>query len=463
MMSPPSTPRTAPNRAGIAGWVLFDWASQPVYTLVLTFLFAPYFASGFYADAVQGQAVWGYLIAISGFIVAFASPVVGAIADVTGRRKIWIFGLSVFMICGLCSLWLAAPGAQQWLIPVAVGLVVALVAAEIATVFTNAMMAELVSEDALGRLSGTGWAVGYLGGLASLVVAAGLLVADPATGKTMLGATPLLPLDGAAREGDRVIGPFSALWYLIFVIPLFLFTPDSKGSGASAGAAVRQGLGQLKQTFLHVRQYGGAVRFLVARMLYADGLGAIFAFGGVYGAAVFGWSTIDLGMFGILLTITGAAGAFVGGILDDRFGPKSVIIATLIGLMIGAVGIVSIDATHVLFVVEMSAKEAGSSAFTSGAEYVYLAFAVLLGLVAGPLQSASRSYFARIAPPDMRTEFFGLYAFSGKITAFAAPLLVGTVTAWSGSQRLGIATILLFLSAGLAIMMTVRRVKSDAS
>lgn len=457
--SPPDNLPPSPNKAGVAGWVLFDWASQPVYTLVLTFLFAPYFASGFFVDAVQGQAVWGYLIAGSGLLVAFASPVIGAVADVTGRRKVWIAVLSVFMIIGLCSLWLAAPGAEEWFFVVAVGLVVALVAAEITTVFTNAMMADLVSDDALGRLSGTGWAVGYLGGLVSLAVAAGLLVADPETGKTMLGVTPLLPLDSVAREGDRIIGPFSAIWYLIFVIPLFLFTPDSPGTGASAGSAVRSGLKQLKETFLHLKNYAGAMRFLVARMLYADGLGAIFAFGGLYAASVFGWRTVDLGMFGILLTITGAIGAFVGGILDDKFGARTVIIATLLGLAVGAIGVISVDAKSVLFVVEVTPKAPGSGTFSSTAEHVYLAFAVLLGLVAGPLQSASRSYFARLAPANMRNEFFGLYAFSGKITAFAAPLLVGSVTAWTGSQRLGIGTVLIFIFAGLAIMMTVREAK----
>jgi len=446
-----------PRRA-LVGWVMFDWAAQPFYTLVLTFLFAPYFASTFIGDAAWGQELWGYTTAAAGLIVAILSPVLGAIADASGKRKPWIAVSSVLLIAGLCSLWLAAPGQTSLLVPVIAGVIVASVAAEIATVFTNAMMPGLVPPHQLGRLSGTGWAVGYAGGLVSLVLAAGLLVADGETGKTMMGLNPVLPLNSLDHEGERLIGPFSALWYAVFILPLFMFTPDS-GAGKSVngpGSAVSRGLRQLRETLLHVRRYGNIVRFLAARMLYADGLGAIFVFGGLYAASLFGWSALELGLFGIVITVTAAIGAFIGGPLDDRFGARTVIIWGLFGLMAACAGVLSVDGTSIFYVVHVAPANAADGVFSSVGERVYLAFAAGIGLVSGPIQASSRSLLARLAPPDMVTEFFGLFAFSGKVTAFAAPLAVGIVTGLTGDQRLGIASIAIFLVLGLALIMTVK-------
>ncbi len=445
-------------RRGLVGWVMFDWAAQPFYTLVLTFLFAPYFASTFIGDAAWGQELWGYTTAAAGLIVAIFSPVLGAIADASGKRKPWIAVSSILLIAGLCTLWLAAPGQTSLLVPVICGVIVASVAAEIATVFTNAMMPGLVPPDRLGRLSGTGWAVGYAGGLVSLVLAAGLIVADGETGKTMMGLEPILPLNSLDHEGERLIGPFSALWYAVFVLPLFMFTPDS-GAGKSVngpGSAVSRGLRQLRETLLHVRRYGNIVRFLAARMLYADGLGAIFVFGGLYAASLFGWSALELGLFGIVITVTAAIGAFIGGPLDDRFGARTVIIWGLFGLMAACAGVLSVDGTRIFYVVNVAPASAADGVFSSIGERVYLAFAAGIGLVSGPIQASSRSLLARLAPPDMVTEFFGLFAFSGKVTAFAAPLAVGIVTGLTGDQRLGIASIAIFLVLGLALLVTVK-------
>ena len=443
----------------LGGWVLFDWASQPFYTLVLTFLFAPYFATTFIGDPVQGQATWGYLTAIAGLIVAFAGPVLGAVADAAGRRKPWIAAFSVGLVLGLSGLWLAEPGGEA-LLAVGVAVVLAAACAEFATIFTNAMMPELVGPKRLGRLSGIGWAVGYLGGLVSLVIAAGFLVADGETGVTMLGGKPILPLDTLAHEGERAIGPFSAAWYLVFVLPLFLFTPDRARARSGAASAVGDGLRRLADTVRHARRYAHLIRFLVARMLYVDGLGAIFAFGGLYAASVFDWGAIELGMFGVLLTLAGAFGAVAGGWFDDRAGPRAVILVSLAVLMVASALIVSVDRSHVLFVLDLPAA-AGQGPFASAGERIYMALAAVIGLVAGPLQAASRSYLARLAPPDMMTEFFGLYAFSGKITAFAAPLLVGLVTAGTGSQRAGIAVILLFLAGGFVLMLGARKAVAE--
>jgi UMF1 family MFS transporter len=196
--------------------------------------------------------------------------------------------------------------------------------------------------------------------------------------------------------------------------------------------------------------------FLVARMIYSDGLSAIFAFGGIYGTAVFGWSALELGLFGIILTATGMAGAVIGGFFDDRAGARTVILVSLACLLIGALGILSVTKSTILFSIDVAPKEPGSSPFSSTGEQVFLAFAIVVGLAAAPVQAASRSLLARLAPPDQIARYFGLFAFSGKVTAFLAPFIVATVTLLSGSQRLGMATIALFLIAGILLMLPVR-------
>ena len=444
------------GRRALFGWVLFDWASQPFYTLVVTFLFAPYFVNGFIADPARGAALWAYATGIAELIAAVLAPVLGALADAGQPRKPWIAVFSAMLVVGLCALWLAAPGRTDLAMIVLIGFGLATVGAELATVFTNAMMQSLVSTKRLGTLSGFGWAVGYVGGLVSLALVAGVLVADPNTGKTLLGLPPLVPLDPATREGDRLVGPFSALWYLVFVLPLFLFTPDLRAEPQRAGA-VAVGLAQLMHSVRDaVRNHAQVALFLLARMIYADGVGAVFAFGGIYAATVFGWGATELGLFGIILTIAGTIGALLGGPLDDAKGSKTVIVAGLLLFIVAAIGVLSVDATHVLFVVPVKAKLAGSAPFSSVGEQVCLAFAMLIGFASGPVQSSSRTLLARMCPPDKTTEFFGFFSFSGKITAFAAPLMIGAVTHATGSQRLGIGTSLIFLVAGLLLLLKVK-------
>src|SRR4051794_16604336 len=274
------------SRRALIGWVLFDWACQPFFTLVTTFVFAPYFAATLAANPVEGQALWGYATAMAGLALAGLSPALGSIADATGPKKPWIAASGLVLFAACAALWFARPGA-----PHAIGLALAAfaaatVAAEVAAVFNNAMMPYLVPPERLGRLSGTGWAVGYVGGLVSLVLTLGFLAANPETGRTYLGLQPLFGLDPAQREGDRIVGPLAAVWFLIFalplflvfVLPLFLFTPDLARNRRPITDAVRAGLGRLKDTLTEARRDPALTRFLVANMIYQDGLVALFAF-----------------------------------------------------------------------------------------------------------------------------------------------------------------------------------------
>ena len=450
---------TTARPAALAGWAMFDWAGQPFYTLVQTFLFAPYFANVVVADPMQGQAAWGYAAAFAGAIVAIGSPILGAVADAGGRRKPWVALFGLMLVIGLCTLWLATPKLEGPIFfLVLAGYALAFAGAEFAAVFNNAIMPTLVRSDQLGRLSGIGWGLGYAGGLLSLALVAGFIVTDPATGLTMLGQQPILPLDSATREGDRLVGPFSALWFIVFVIPFFLFVPDHQTAvrAGTSATPIRDALASLWKTVRNLPNDRNILLMLIGRMLYADGLAAIFVFGGIYGASIFGWRTFDLGLFGIILAATGAVGAVIGGLLDDRVGAKTVIVWSIVILLIGFLGILSVDKGHVLFTIPIAEKAAGSAAFSSAGEQIFLSFAILIGLVAAPVQAAGRSLLARLAPPERMTQYFGLFAFSGKATAFAAPLMIALVTTMTGSQRWGIAATALFLIGGLIFMIPVK-------
>ena len=239
------------------------------------------------------------------------------------------------------------------------------------------------------------------------------------------------------------------------MLPFFLFVPDARPAPA-ANTGRPSAFAELWSTLRELPSHRDMLLFLIARAIYVDGLSAIFTFGGIYGASVFGWQAFELGLFGIILTLTGAIGAVIGGFLDDRWGARRVIIVALLILLAGAVGILSVTRTQVLFSVDVAAKVPGSSPFSSTGELVYLAFAMLIGVVAAPVQAASRSLLARLAPPEKMTQFFGLFAFSGKVTAFAAPFLIATVTALTGDQRLGMTVIAGFLLTGMLLMLPVR-------
>ena len=441
---------------GLFGWLIYEWSSQPFYSLVTTFLFAPYFANGFVGDALRGQAIWGYAAASAGLAVAVLSPILGAFADASGHRKPWIAVSLLLFMAGMCGLWYTDPGHPERLYFIIASYVLAAVAAEVTAAFVNALMPGLVEPQHYGSLSGTSAAIGYLGGLLALVIVAGLLVGEAHTGQTLFGLKPLLPLDAASRQGDRLVGPFCALWLLVFSLPMLVFTPDRQVARPGSG------LDGLKQTFAELRHHKDIILFLISRMLFTDGLLTMFSFGGIYGSAVFGWQAAELGLWGIILIVAAMIGAAIGGVLDDRIGPKAVILSALVIALVAAAGVVSIDRTHILFTQEVVEKAAGSSFLASTAERWFLGFTVLVGLVTGPLSASSRSLMARLAPKDRVTQFFGLFALSGKASSFVAPLLVGVLTTATGQQRWGVAVVLAFLLAGLVMMPFVRS-KRDAS
>lgn len=448
-MSDAVATRPRASRRGIFGWMLFDWAAQPFFTVVTTFIFGPYFISRLAPDAETGQAIWGYGVAAGGFLIAILSPVLGSIADQTGPRKPWIAFFAVIKIAALASLWLAAPGSS--LVFVVALFTLATVAAEFSIVFNDSMLLRLVSKPDIGRVSNIAWGLGYLGGMIVLIFVIAFLAGSPETGKTIIGIEPLFGIDPAQGEDARASGPLSALWYAVFILPMFLFTPDSGGRRA-IGNAVQNGLAELRSTFGEVRRRAGIFRFLIARMLYQDGVNALLALGGGFAAAMFGWSITEIGIYGIMLNVVAIFSCLYASRLDTRLGSKRVVIISIILLLFATVGIASTGPGFTLFGLLTFPAEDTGGLFATAAEKAYILFGLFIGIAFGPVQASSRAYMARSVTEDEAGRYFGIYALAGRATSFLAPFTVATVTAASGSARLGIATIIIFFILGLAVL-----------
>ncbi len=411
------------TKRSIFSWCLFDWANSSFPTVIGTFVFSVYFARAVYGDETAGSAVWGYALSFSGLVVALISPVVGAVADNTGRLKPW---LSVFVLATVGAtalLWFAQPDPQY--IVFALAMVIAgSVTFELATVFYNALLPSVAPRHMMGRVSGWGWGLGYIGGLACLGLC---LVAF---------VQPEQPWFGVGRDAAaniRATAIVVAVWFLVFSLPLFLFTIDKPPTGLSVGQAVSTGIRSLIETFRQVRAYGQVVRFLIASALYRDGLSTLFAVGGLYAAGTFGLSFEQILIFAIGLNVTAGIGAAAFAWIDDLFGSKRTVLIALAGLCVTGVPILLIED-----------------------QTLFIALALALGIFVGPAQAASRTLMARLSPSHMETEFFGLYALTGRAVAILGPFAFALATDLSDSQRVGMATIIFWFLVGGVILIGVR-------
>ncbi|MBP7000911.1 MFS transporter [Amaricoccus sp.] len=439
---------TGTGRRGVFAWMLFDWANQPFQTLIVTFVFAPWFVAEAVGDPARGQALWGAAAAGAGALTAVLAPVLGAVADRTGARKAWVLALSVPYVVGCLGFWLATPRmADPAIVLVAYGL--AFVGSELGQVFVNAMLPGLAPRAELGRISGSGWALGYVGGVASLVLTLALLAPAPGATTTLIGIPPILGLDPGQGEPARATGPLAALWYVVFALPLFLWTPDAPARPLRG--ALRAGIADLAATIRSAsgRGRGDLLLFLVASMVYRDALVGVFTFGGIYAAGVLGWGLFQLGLFGIVAAAVGAVGAWLGGRADRAFGPRPVILGciwTLVGLCV--VLVTTTRGTVLTIPVAPGSRLPDIVFFVAGG---------LLGAAGGALQAASRTLLIHLAEGRMAPgQAFGLFALSGKATAFLAPTLIATVTAATGSQRLGLSPVILLFLVGLVLLYRIK-------
>ncbi|TRD20644.1 MFS transporter [Palleronia caenipelagi] len=430
----------------IWGWYFFDWASQPYSTLLITFTFGPYVASVL-QDGSRAQAAWGFGIGAAGVVMAVLAPVLGAIADRTARRLPFIWLFSAFYVVGSAMLWFAAPDDFN-LINTMFFFGLGMVGMELATIFTNSMLPDLGPPEKTGRISGNGWAFGYSGGLIALVIMLLFFMEDEATGRTMIGLTLPFGLDAAAREGTRFVGPFTAIWYVVFIVPFFLWVREPRATRKISGADIKGALADLATSLRTLPQRPSLFAYLGSSMLYRDGLNGAYAFGTIFAAGVLDWTVVQTGTFGILAIIAGAVCALIGGRADDRFGPKPVIIAAVLTLSLAVIACLFITRDQVFGIPVVPGSSLPDIAFYG--------IGVMIGAGGGVLQSASRTMMVRQADPERMTEAFGLYGLAGKATSFLAPLSIGAVTALTGSQQLGITPLIFLFALALFLLRYVR-------
>jgi UMF1 family MFS transporter len=460
-----TTGETAADLRGQLSWALFEFARSPYISLVYVFVFPPYFANVVIGDPVRGQEAWSLANTIVGVCVALLAPLIGAISDRTGPRKPWLAAIAFVMSACCIALWFAMPGARGGLPVGAILLLIVILAScfQFTEVFHNAMLASIAPADRVGVLSGIGIATGNLGTLTAMIVML-FGVALPASGVTiggLLPEKPLFGLDPATYEHSRIAGPVAGVWFMIFIVPLLLWTPDRPATGVSMRRAVGEGVEQLWLTIKRARRVSNVALYLLARMLYTDGKVAILAYGGIYASGVFGWDLVHVLIFAVFLAPFSISGGFIGGWLDKMLGSKRAIQISVGLSCLGMLAAVSTTPQQILFVFPYDAATAGPlwsfPYFQTLPEVVYLMTFMLLAITITAAFCTSRTMLARIAPVATMSQFFGLYALSGTATAFLGHALVAAFTHAFNSQRAGFASLIVLLLAGLILMFWVRQ------
>jgi UMF1 family MFS transporter len=424
--------RVAPaTRGQVFAWGLWDWGSAAYNTIILTFVFSVYLTGTVGADLpgpISANSWLAWSIGLAGLVLALLAPVLGSRADATGRRGrsvgVWT-AATVVTMAGL----VAVRADHRYL---ALGLVLlglGSIFAELATVSYNAVLRQVSTPATIGRVSAFGWAMGYFGGIVLLLaVYLGFITGDG----------PLRGLLGVPAEDGwniRLVALVAAGWFAAFAVPVLVAVPEAppaRDTPPPAGvvASYRALLHDLRTLY---RVDRNTVWFLGASALFRDGLAAVFTFGAVLAVTVYGLGAADVLVFGVVANVVSAIGALTAGRVDDRAGPKVVIVGSLGGMLVCG--------TVLLFV-------SGPAAFW--------VFGLGLCLFVGPAQSSSRTFLCRLAPPGREGELFGLYATTGRAVSFVAPVLVGACTWLFGSDRAGIIGILLVLAAGLGALWPVR-------
>ena len=455
----------AASPLGYYSWTFGQLARDPFYIMVVIYIFFPYFSNVVVGDPVRGQSIIGYLNASVGAILALTILFVGAIADKTGRRKPWIGGTSAFLALGGILLWWVLPGGEGLSFNVSVLLILLiLVCFSYSEVFHNAMLPSVTPAEKVGEVSGLAFALGNLGGLAAMIFVLFAFALPGVESWSFLPEAPLFGIDQSLYEHDRVVGPIAGILLALFILPVLLFTPDGQATGVSIKEAARQGVREVLQTVRQLKHYSNIAWYLLARMLFNDGMVGVLIFGGVYASGNFDWGTITLLIFGLITSASAMVGAYLGGLLDDRMGSmRTLKVAIGMSALILLV-LTSITPDTLFFVISVGSEPIWDFPyFSSLPELVYLATNQVFALFFVTGLSASRTVMARISPPEMATQFFGLYGLSGSVTAFLAPLLVAVVTGLSESQRVGFASLSVLIVLGGLMLAKVKEERSPVA
>ncbi len=425
-------------RRQVVSWALWDWATQPLNTVIITFVFtALYLVSDAFLDPVvaalgEGDPVYdralaglasdlGIGLAVAGVLIALIAPVLGQRADVTGRRKAWLgLGTAVVVLCLFGLFFVEADPRFFWLGVVLIA--VASIFEEIAGVNYNALLVSVSTPRTIGKVSGVGWGMGYLGGIIALTL---IVIATQADWWGM-------PTDNGMAF--RVIGLGCAIWAIAFAWPLFVFVPNPPANNAQKVGLLES----YRVLFRHVaelwRTSRSVVWFLLASAVFRDGLAGIFTFGALIAATSFGFSATGVMLFGIAANLIAGVATMIAGWFDDRFGPRAVIVVSLTGIVIAGLAVVLL-------------RDLGQIVFWIGG--------LALSSLVGPAQAASRSFLGRVAPAGREAEVFGLYATTGRAVSFLAPGMFALAVAVTGATIWGTLGVLLVVLAGLLMMLLV--------
>jgi UMF1 family MFS transporter len=463
-----ATGHRAASPIGQISWAVFEWARNPYVLLVTIYLFSPYFTRTVVGDPVRGQALWGLIAACGGLMVGALAPFLGAIADAGGRRKPWI-GFYVVLLAGASLLmWFAKPHSTG----MALFFVGALVAFantsfEFSAVFHNSLLPTVAQPRNVAGLSGLALALTNAAGVLLITF---MLIAFSLPGKVDWSFIPSHPLFGidntVLHEDERLAGPASAIWLLVFSIPLFLFTPDRPKSKVRLLVAAAAGVKSVAGTVRSLKHYRNVGAYLLARLFFNDGMTAVLTFGGIYASSVFNWGPIQLLIYGIELSIFAVIGGFFGGWLDNRLGSKRAIFVSIGGTTIAGLVSLTMAPDRILWFIPWDVhapKVWAIPFFNTWPEIFFLMIVNFTAVLITAGYANSRTMLARIAPVEKMTEFFGLYSLSGTSTTFLATGFVGWLTAVSQSQRIGLLGETVFLAIGLVLMFFVREERATAA
>ncbi|MGP6174571.1 MFS transporter [Corynebacterium sp. A21] len=428
------------DKRTVTAWGLWDWGSAALNAVLITFIFSVYLTDSvgqnigetvniLGLDITATPAQWyGWAMGAAGVGVALLAPVMGQRSDIRGTRKrgvaLWTM-ITVVLMAMLVSI--RNDDASYFWLGITI-LAVASVTFELAEVNYFAMLKQVSTPENVGRVSGFGWSMGYFGGIVLLLACFLGFVSGSGETRGVLG----LPAEGGFNI--RMVALFAAVWFFVFALPVFFRVPEIPPSGEKSLGII----GSYRKLFSDLaelwREDRNAVFFLISSAVFRDGLAGVFTFGAILAVLVYGLSPGDVLLFGVAANVFSAIGAVLGGWLDDRIGPKPVILGSL-GLMI--------IAAAVLYFVE--------------GPTMFWIFGLMLCIFVGPAQSASRTFLSRIAPEGRDGQMFGLYATTGRSVSWMTPLVFGWFVGWFGDDRAGIIGIGVVLAVGALLLLGVRK------
>ncbi len=444
----------------VRAWVAAQGGRDPYVILISIYIFAPWFVTAVVGDPVEGQALIAASGKWGGWAVMLSMPILGAAVDRLGPRKPLLAVVIATMVAICASLWFVTPRGHPepllgvaWVLGAGAAMTWLISAHEM---LHNALLVPAAGAAGAARASGAGLAAGNAVSVGLLLLVLFAFALPGTVALPWLPSRPLLGLDPALGEPARIAGPIVALVMALASLPLFPLVPDRPRSQASLGAALAGGIGDLLRLFANVRGNANPLLYLLARMVYTDGLTAILLFGGIFASGTMGWGTLEMLGYGLLLSGAAVAGGLLAGRLDMAIGPRPAVMGELALLILLQLAVIGTDRGHIGFVAVDAAPVWASPVYASLPELGFLALGCGLAVTITAAYASSRTLLTRLAPPEQLGAFFGLYALAGSATMWLGPLLVETATRAGGTQAAGFWPVIGLLVVGLALLALVK-------